>query len=98
MMVKSGLDFFFNSTSPFKDNCQPARPIQPSGQIILHWAAAALKGLVEFKINISRPLFTIILKTRVYILVQLYKAWNLWFLVPLFLSLSLSSHHEKVIK
>jgi hypothetical protein len=33
-----------------------------SGQIILQWAAAALKGLGEFQKKKARPLFTIILK------------------------------------
>ena len=74
MMVKSGLDLFLIQQAPSEIT---ARPIQPSGQIFLHWVAAALKGLVEFKINISKPLFTIIFKTnkrvsRVNILVQLY--------------------------
>ena len=33
-----------------------------SGQTFLHWAATTLKGLDEFQIKKSRPLFTIIFK------------------------------------
>ena len=45
MMMKSGLDIFFNLVSPFRDTCHPARSIEP------FWAdcfAATLKGLAEF--------------------------------------------------
>ena len=38
-----------------------------SGQIFLHWAAATL-NLVNFKIKNSRPLFTIIFKSKMVIL------------------------------
>jgi hypothetical protein len=31
----------------------------------LHWAAAILRGLVEFKKKISRPLFTSFLKPKI---------------------------------
>ena len=36
-----------------------------SGQIFLHWAAATLKGLVEFQNKNSRPLFTIIFNSKI---------------------------------
>ena len=38
-----------------------------SGQIFLHWAAATLKGHVEFQNNFFRPLFTIIFKPKMVI-------------------------------
>jgi hypothetical protein len=75
----SGLDFFYfeilraPSEIPAKLPCQ----FSPFGQIFLHWAAATLKGHVEFQIIFFRPLFTIIFKpkvviSRVKILVHLF--------------------------
>ena len=38
-----------------------------SGQICLHWAEANLKGVAEFQNKKSRPLFTIIFKSKIVI-------------------------------
>jgi hypothetical protein len=51
MMVKSGLVFFYFeillAPSELPDN-MPGQ-FSLSGQLFLHWAAATLKGLVEFQ-------------------------------------------------
>ena len=48
MMVKSGLDFqILLALSELPDNLPGQFSL--SGQISLHWAAATLKGLVEFQ-------------------------------------------------
>jgi hypothetical protein len=65
MMVKSGLQFILKFTEPHSEI--PAKlPSQfgHSGQVFLHCAAATLKGLSEFQNIKSRPLFTIIFKTK----------------------------------
>ena len=48
MMVKSGLVFFYFEILLALTE---ARPIQPFRAAFLHWAAATLKGLVEFQNN-----------------------------------------------
>ena len=53
MMMKSGLDFFYFEI-PLAPSEIPANlPGRFSliGQIVLQWAAATLKGLVEFQIE-----------------------------------------------
>jgi hypothetical protein len=62
--VKSGLDFFSFEIplAPSEILANLQGQFSLSGQIILHWAAATLKGRVEFKNKNSRPLFIIILK------------------------------------
>ena len=47
MVVKSGLDFFFEIARVPSEI--PANQPGLSGQIFLHWAAATLKGHVEFQ-------------------------------------------------
>ena len=67
MMAKSGLEFFYFDILLATSEL-PARSIQPFWADFLHWAAATLKGLVEFqnKKN-SRPLFTIIFKSKMFV-------------------------------
>ena len=61
MMVKSGLVFYFeNILAPSELPANLPGQLGISGQIFLHWAAATLKGLVEFQNKKTRPLFTII--------------------------------------
>jgi hypothetical protein len=62
MMMKSGLEFFILK---FTEPLQKYLPGQfsLSGQMFLHWAVATLKGLGEISKN-SRPLFTIIFKSK----------------------------------
>jgi hypothetical protein len=57
MMVKSGLEFKLKFT-PSEIPAKLPRQFGHSGQIFLHWAAAALKS--EFQNKKSRPIFTII--------------------------------------
>ena len=50
MMVKSGIVFYFEillAPSELPANLQGQFSV--SGQLFLHWAAATLKGLVEFQ-------------------------------------------------
>ena len=54
-----------NSSNPFRDTCQPARPIQPSGQIFLHWAAATLKGLGEIQNKVLNPFLPLFLSIKI---------------------------------
>ena len=51
MMVKSGLDFLNFEILLALSELPASLPSQFSlpGQIFLHWAAASLKGLVEFQ-------------------------------------------------
>ena len=51
MMVKSGLDFFYFKIQRASSEIPANLPSQfsLSGQIVLHWAAATLKGLGELK-------------------------------------------------
>ena len=52
MMVKIGLELFIlKFTEPLQRSLLSTLPSQfsPSGQIVLHWAAAILKGLGEFQ-------------------------------------------------
>ena len=63
MMVKRGLEFFFFFEIQRAPSEIPAKlpgQFSLSGQIVLHWEAATLKGLVEFQ-NIF---FTIIFKPK----------------------------------
>ena len=60
MMVKSSLDFFYFEIEPANLPGQ----FSISEQIFLHWAAASLKGLVEFQNEETRPLFTIIFNSK----------------------------------
>ena len=66
MMVKSGLEsFILKFTEPLQRYLL-TRPIQPFWtDFFLHWAAVTLKGLGEFQNKKSRPLFTIIFKTKI---------------------------------
>jgi hypothetical protein len=54
MMVKSGLVFYFEILLA-PSELPPNLPGQfsLSGQLFLHWAAATLKGLLEFKKQIT---------------------------------------------
>ena len=51
IMVKSGLDFFYFEILLAPSELPTNLPGQfsLSSQIVLHWAAATLKGLVEFQ-------------------------------------------------
>ena len=53
MIVKSGLEFILKFTEPLQRYIQiPANlpgQFSPNEQIFWHWAAATLKGLVNFK-------------------------------------------------
>ena len=65
MMVKSGLFFYFEILLAHSE--LPANlpgQFSFSGQPFLHWAAATLKGLLEFQNKKTRPLFTIIFKSK----------------------------------
>ena len=80
MMVKRCLEFFFFEIplAPLEIPANQPGQFSLSGQIFLHWAAATLKGHVEFQNDFSTPFFTIIFKpkmviSRVKILVHL---WN----------------------
>ena len=68
MMVKSGLEFFYFEIhrAPLEIPANMLGQFSLLGQMFLHWAAATLKGLVQFqnKKN-SRPLFTIIFKPKI---------------------------------
>ena len=79
-MVKSDIEFFIlKFTKPLQRYlliCQAKSALL--GSFFLHWAAATLKGLGEFQNKNSRPLFTIIFKSkmsisRLEILVHLLK-------------------------
>ena len=48
MMKKIGLKNYFEIPPAPSDTCKPARPIQPFWTDFSYWAAAALKGLLEF--------------------------------------------------
>ena len=52
-MVKSGLEFFYFEIlrAPSEIPANLPGQFSLSGQIILHWAAGTLKGLVEFQNN-----------------------------------------------
>ena len=66
-MVKSGLEFFYFEilSAPSEIPANLPGQFSHSGQIVLHWAVATLKGHVGFqKIN-SRPLCTIILNPKI---------------------------------
>ena len=61
MIVKSGLVFYFEILlAPSGLPANLPGQFSLSGQLFLQWAAATLKGLVEFQIKKNRPLFTII--------------------------------------
>ena len=68
MMVKSGLVFFYFEMLLAPSDLPANLPGQfsLSGQLFLHWAAATLKGLVEFKKKQkkTKPLFTIIFNSK----------------------------------
>jgi hypothetical protein len=51
MMVKSGIEFFYLEIllAPSELPANLPGQFSLSGQIFLHWAAATLKGLVEFQ-------------------------------------------------
>ena len=51
MMVKTGLEFFYfeNLQGPSEMPAYLPGQFSLSGHIFLHWAAATLKGLVEFQ-------------------------------------------------
>ena len=53
MMVKSGLEkkYFEIPRAPSEIPANQPGQFSPSGQIFLHWAAATLKGHVEFQNN-----------------------------------------------
>ena len=60
MIVKSGLVFYFEILlAPSELPANLPGQFSLSGQLFLHWAAATLKGLVEFQNKKTRPLFTI---------------------------------------
>ena len=61
MMVKSSLEFLYFEIQQAPSEIPANLPGQfsLSGHIFLHWAAAIVKGLIEFKKK-SRPLLTII--------------------------------------
>ena len=59
MMVKSGLEFFYFEIL-LAPSVLPANlpgQFSLSGQMFLHWAAATLKGLVEFQ-NLEKKIQT----------------------------------------
>ena len=64
MMVKSGLEFILKLTEPLQSCCCPVQKNLPS-RAELAWQVSRYlwRGSVNFKIN-SRPLFTIIFKTK----------------------------------
>ena len=67
MMVKSGLVFFYFEIllAPSELPANLPGQFSLSGQLFLHWAAATLKGLVEFQNKKkTRPLFTIIFNSK----------------------------------
>ena len=67
MMVKSGLGSFFYFEILLALSELPADlpgQFNLSGQLFLHWAAATLKGLVEFQNKKSRPLFNIMFNSK----------------------------------
>jgi hypothetical protein len=50
IMVKSGLDFFFEiERAPCRDTCEPARLIQPFWADFFALAAVTLKGIIQFQ-------------------------------------------------
>jgi hypothetical protein len=49
MMVKCGLVFFILKLAPSEIHANLTGQFSLSGQIFVHWAAATLKGLVEFQ-------------------------------------------------
>ena len=49
MIVKSGLESILKFTKPVQTPAKLPSQFSHSGQIFLHWAAATLKGLVEFQ-------------------------------------------------
>ena len=59
-MVKSGIDFFHFEIHRVLSEIPANLPGQfrLTGQIVLLWTAATLKGLGEFQNKKSRPLFT----------------------------------------
>ena len=70
IMLKCSLELFIlKFHEPLLSCCQLARPIQSFSMNFQHWAAATLKGIMEFqnKKN-SRPLFTIIFKRKIVII------------------------------
>ena len=59
--------FFVIHRAPSEIPANPSGQFSPKGQILGHWAAAALKGLGAFqkkKKKKSRPLFTLILSQK----------------------------------
>ena len=66
MTVKSGLDFLNIQIEKAPSEILANLPGQfsLSRQSFLHWAAATLKGLVEFQNKKSRLLFTVIFKSK----------------------------------
>ena len=69
MMVKSCLFFFFFYfdilLAPSELPANLPGQFSLSGQLFLHWAAATLKGLVEFQNKKTRPFFTIIFNSKI---------------------------------
>ena len=66
MMVKSGLEKKYFEIQRWPSELPAKLPGQfsLSRQLFLHWAAATLKGLVEFQNKKTRPLFTIIFNSK----------------------------------
>ena len=66
MMVKSGLVLNFEILlAPSELPANLPGQFSLSGQLCLHWAAATLKGLVEFQKRKTRPLFNIIFNSKI---------------------------------
>ena len=65
-----------------------AWPIQPFWLFCLHWAAATLKGLIQFQnIKKSRPLFTITFKPKMVMVYLLSKILDFYYFMYVLLRL-----------
>ena len=68
MMVKSGLVFYFEILlAPSELPANLPGQFSLSGQIFLHWAAATLKGLVEFQNKKTLHHFSPSFLTRIFL-------------------------------
>ena len=79
MMVKSGLDFFILKSYMPLQRYLLTLPGQFShyGQIVLHWAAATLKGLGEFQDKVLDQFLTLFLSATMSISTLPVKFWTL---------------------
>ena len=69
MMTKSGLKKCFEIPQAPSKMANLPDHFSLSRQIVLHWAAANLKGLVEFQNIFSKPLFTIIFSQKLFLFI-----------------------------